>query len=199
MRRFLLFIVCGLFLSSFSGFANEPTLHQLEKAALRYGNVDPEEIAHWKTRAKWSPLFPKVYVSYDQKAANQINNSIQDSVSVTSTGVTLGPPESSLNQDNNLNRGFEVRATWDLDTLIFNKELLSLSSEARYRNSMRAQILSELQQTYFERKKLLQREEGNSRDTLSSSTQIQLEELEAKLDSLTGGFFTKTSGDSYEK
>lgn len=192
---FLLFI----YFSSLPVFSQEePTLHQLERAALTYSGTDPQEIRHWKSRARWAAALPKVMVGYDKKAYTQINNTIQDSVSVSSSGVTLGPPETKLDQNDNLNRGFEVKATWDLSELIFTNNSLAISSESRYRTMVRGQVLEELHQVYFERKKILLKEEGKKIEDMSQMTRLHLEELEAKLDSLTGDYFSKMKGESHE-
>lgn len=190
---FIYLISFILFRGSFGQTAEEPTLRQLEAAALKYSSLDPQEVMRWKSRVKWAKALPQVVVGYDQKFINQINNTIQDSISVTSSNITVGPPQAQLNQNNNLNQGFEAKATWSLDELIFNKDSLSISSESRYRTLMRSQVLDELYQVYFERKKLLLREGEKKREEFSSINQLRLEELEAKLDSLTGGYFSKTT------
>jgi hypothetical protein len=66
------------------------------KAALLYSGTDPEELQRWKSRSRWAPALPHLLVGYDQKAANQVNNNIQDSISVSSAGVTLGPPQNTF-------------------------------------------------------------------------------------------------------
>lgn len=188
---FISLIAFVLLQAEFAQTAEEPTLRQLEVATLKYSSLDPQEVMRWKSRAKWAKALPQVMVGYDQKFVNQINNTIQDSISVTSSNITVGPPQAQLNQNNNLNQGFEARATWSLDELIFNKDSLSISSESRYRTLMRSQVLDELYQVYFERKKLLLREGDKRREEFSSTIQFRLEELEARLDSLTGGYFSK--------
>ena len=173
----------------------EISLHELEKAALRYSDLESQEIHTWKSRAKWASALPRVMVGYEQKAAIQVNNSLQDSVSVTTSGVTVGPPESSLKQDNNFNRGFEVKAYWELSELVFSKDQIAISSEARYRQVMRSQVLEELQQAYFERKKLFIQMGDKATEEWTAGMRIRLEEIEAKLDSLTGGSFSKMKGE----
>lgn len=166
----------------------EPTLPQLERATLRYAGMETEEVVKWKSRARWAAAMPKVMVGFEQRNLIQVNNTIQDSISVSSAGVTLGPPESSFKEDNNFNRGFEVKATWDLNELVFNRDSLNISAENRYRVVVRGQILDELHQVYFERKRiLLRKNEGD----FPINSRLRLEELEAKLDSLTGGYFSK--------
>lgn len=190
MKRKLLWIIAVKLLLSFLPspvLGAEPTLFQLEQATLRYAGMETQEVSKWKSRARWAAALPKVMVGFEQRNAIQVNNTIQDSISVSSAGVTLGPPDSSFKEDNNFNRGFEVKATWELDQIIFNRDALNISSENRYRVVVRAQILDELHQVYFERKRILLR----GGEEKSPTTQLRLEELEAKLDSLTGGYFSK--------
>jgi hypothetical protein len=193
-RGFTLFLIVVqslLFWISAEAKSAEPTLRQLERAALQYSGMDPQEVLRWRSRSRWAAALPHVTVGYDQKADTQINNSIQDSVSVSSAGITVGPPESNFRQDDNFNRGFEVHATWALDELVFNRDSLNISAEARYRTLVRAQILDELHEAYFERKKLLLTSEDPSVEVSPILLRLRLEELEAKLDSLTGGSFSK--------
>lgn len=195
-KKILIFLFLSLlisFIEHSSKATTEPTLRQLEMAALKYASLDPQEIIRWKSKAKWAKALPQLMVGYQQRIVNQINNTIQDSISVTGSNVTIGPPQSQSDQNDNFNQGFEIRATWALDEVVFNKDSLSISSEARYRTLMRSQVLDELHQTYFERKKILLREEGKKREELTPILQLQLEALEAKLDSLTGGYFSQTA------
>lgn len=187
----LIFSLSPCFLQAFENIS----LHELEKAALRYSDLEASEIQKWKSRSKWAAAMPRVMVGYDQKAAIQVNNSLQDSVSVTSSGVTVGPPEANLNQDNNFNRGFEAKAYWELSELVFSKDQIAISSEARYRQLIRGQLLDELQQAYFERKKLFIQMGNKPTEEWTAGLRIRLEEIEAKLDSLTGGAFSKLKGE----
>lgn len=180
----------------FAQVLEEISLRELEKAALRYSDLESQEIQRWKSRVKWAAALPRIVVGYEQKAALQVNNSLQDSVSVTSGGVTVGPPESSLNQDNNFNRGFEAKAYWDLNELVFSKDSLSIASEARYRQMVRNQVLEELQQAYFERKRLFMQMGNSPISDWNAGMRIRLEESEAKLDSLTGGRFSQLKGEN---
>jgi hypothetical protein len=198
-------------------FPQEPSLRELERAAIRYSGSDPEEVQHWKFRSRWSAALPHLLVGYDQKAATQVNNNIQDSISVSSAGVTLGPPQSSFYENDNLNRGFELKASWDLNELLFNRDAIAISTEERHRSIARSQVLEELHLAYFERKRLLQiiadAERLNAQQPRRAiqtpetqafldlpSLKIHLEELEARLDALTGGAFSKIAqGADHEK
>ena len=194
---FALFLLFIFSLSPcFAQALEEISLRELEKAALRYSDLESREIQHWKSRVKWAAALPRIVVGYEQKAALQVNNTLQDSVSVTSGGVTVGPPESSLNQDNNFNRGFEAKAYWDLNELVFSKDSLSVASEARYRQMVRNQVLDELQQAFFDRKRLFMQMGNTPSSEWNAGMRIRLEETEAKLDSLTGGRFSQLKGEN---
>lgn len=168
--------------------AKDLELTQLEKAVLSYSQLEAQEINSLKKRSKIAPLLPKLGLGYNRKIGTQINNQISDSISVTSTAVTLGPPDTSFSQDDDLNSGFEVKATWDLSALIFNKDMLDVSAESRYRNIQRMQVLDELHALYFERKKILL---DRSKEDLSQIQQLKIDEIEAKLDAMSGGEFSK--------
>lgn len=199
MKIILCFTLILLFIFSLSPCFlqafEEISLHDLEKAALRYSDLESQEIQKWKSRSQWSAALPRVMVGYEQRAAIQVNNSLQDSVSVSNSGVTIGPPESSLDQDNNFNRGFEAKAYWDLNELVFSKNSLAIASEARYRQIIRSQLLEDLHQAYFERKKLLIQTRNKPTEEWTAGMRIRLEEIEAKLDAMTGGAFSKLKGE----
>ena len=186
----LFFLLIPLLLNANPGLTSEPSLQQLQSWVLRYAQLENQEIQHWKRKSRLSHALPRVMVGYDQKYANQINNTIQDSISVTSAGVTLGPPEASVHQDNNLNQGFEVKAYWDFNELLFSRDELNISAEARHRLIMRSEVLEELREAYFERKKLLLRTQHQNPGDYPILLQFKLEELNAKLDALTGGKFS---------
>ncbi len=187
---FLCLFFCILF-QTLNLQAMEPKLKILEQAALKYAGVDPQETVKWKSRAAWAAALPKITVGIDQTFVNQINNTVRDSVAVSSSGVTLGPPESSVNEDNNFNQGFIFRATWSFDKLAFSQDALAISSEARARTVIRSQILERLHKAYFERKKILLKEAPKTLLEFSPATKLHLEELDSTLDSLTGGAFSK--------
>ncbi|MBF0491873.1 MAG: hypothetical protein HQM15_03750 [Deltaproteobacteria bacterium] len=190
----IIFIILGFtFFSSLQALqATELSLRQLEQIALKKSGLHPEEVLRWKKRARWSALLPRVVAGYEQKGVVQINNSIQDSISVTSSSVSIGPPDSSLHQEEDFNRFFSVKAYWDLNELIFNHDELAVSAEARSRKLVTTQIIDELHQAYFERKKILSQHPDKKRDEFPASLQLRLEELEAKLDNLTDGEFLKS-------
>lgn len=206
-RRFLLLLTLSLSLElyalpvparpHFPRAADLPPLEELETAVLRRAGLDPGHIRKWEKNIRWSAALPRVQVGWESKFLNQNTNVVQDSVSVTSSGVTVGPESNRLDLDIQNNRDLEITAIWALDELLFNREQLNISREARDLFFVRTKLLDELHQAYFDLKSLLL--ETESRPTLRADLHWRLgvESKMEKLNSLTGGEFRRLMAGFY--
>jgi hypothetical protein len=165
-----------------------PPLEELEASVLQHAGLDPKRIQDWQRKSRWSAALPRVQVGLESNFLNQNTNVVQDNISVTSSGVTVGPESTRLDFDNRNNRDLEVRAVWALNELVFNPDQLNISREARDLFFVRTNLLEELHQTYFDLKSLLLQQEAPH---FSSDPQwaLQVERRMGKLNSLTGGEF----------
>src|SRR5436190_5268638 len=68
-----------------------PPLAVLEDAALKHAGLDPQVLGRWQRKSRLAPALPRLQVGYDQKAVQQNTAINQDSISVTSAGVAIGP------------------------------------------------------------------------------------------------------------
>lgn len=184
---------------------DEPTAVEVQRAALQYHNMDNAEIRRWKKKARLAALLPRFQVGYDQNIKNYVNVDVNENVYVGSSGVTVGPDESSYQQNANTDRGFEVKAVWYLNELIFNPDQLDISREARNIMREKQMVLAEVNRHYYERKKyagIVERlkkggkpievrdKKGTMRVDLFTA-RIKMEEETAALDALTGGWFSR--------
>ena len=152
---------------------SEPTIAQIQQAAINYAEVYPEKIAHWRKQARLKAFFPQVDLSYDKTV-------------FTSTSYPQG-------------RGFVgpldwgISLSWDVGDLIFSTEQTSIDVRSRLMVQLRDDILNEVTRLYFERKRLqleLTRLEGlNEKSKLEK--ELRLEELTASIDGLTGGYMSQ--------
>jgi len=127
---------------------------------------------------------------------------------VGSSGVTVGPNDSAYKQNANTDRGFEVKAVWYLNELIFNPDQMDISREARSIMRERQMVLAEVNRHYYERKKyagIIERIEkgGKPAEVVTKkgtvrldlfNARIKMEEETAALDALTGGWFSRRIG-----
>lgn len=101
---------------------------------------------------------------------------------------------------------FVVGAVWELGDLLYNPDEIGISKEARALAELRDDLLKEVTQTYFRRRHLqidlfIDQEELKSAEIglkekmqlaqKQFRMQLELEELSAQLDALTGGWFSK--------
>ncbi|MBI1953242.1 MAG: hypothetical protein HYS41_03875 [Candidatus Omnitrophica bacterium] len=172
-----------------AGASLEPTIRELHQAAIRYAEVGPEKIRRWRTGAVFRNLLPKFTVSLDRDR----NRTIASSTSAGKTTFTVGPEDESLSVD------FDF--TWDLANLIWNTDQTSIDVRSRLMVLMRQKILEEATQAYFERKRLLLEFKAQPTDdpVLQSERALRVAEITAKLDALTGGWYSaalKQAGDA---
>ena len=110
-----------------------------------------------------------------------------------------------------------MKASWDLNEILFNRDALAISNEEHHRSIARSQVLEELHLAYFERKRVVRmiaeveifnaqilRKGKPPPETQGAldlpSLKIHLEELEVRMDSLTGGAFSQIAqGASHER
>ena len=95
--------------------------------------------------------------------------------------------------DSNNDVRYQARATWDLSKIIFNSDEIGAQFQALRTADTRREIESLVIRLYFERRRL--KAESTTADDLDmlpgSRRELRIAEIEAELDALTGGVFTR--------
>lgn len=191
--------------------AREPSAVEVQRAALAYYNIRGDEVRRWKKRAKLQALLPRLEVFYDRRILNEVNIDISERIYVGSSGVTVGPDQGAYKQDANSDQKVGFKAVWYLNELIFNRDQLDISREARSIMHERDALMKEVNLHYHERKRMrgviraLERgewveipgmkkmKEKNTKHALFLA-RVRMEEETAQLDGLTGGWFSRRLG-----
>ena len=88
---------------------------------------------------------------------------------------------------------YEWRATWDLGRIVFNPDEIGASTHALRMAEVRREIETVVIRLYFERRRL--KAEALASDATDTTpgvrVEIRVQELEAELDALTGGAFSR--------
>ncbi|MBI4335210.1 MAG: hypothetical protein HY589_00980 [Candidatus Omnitrophica bacterium] len=154
-------------------FDHEPSIHEVQKAAVRYAEVHKEKIDGWRRNAKRKALLPKVSVGVDESKGDYYYN-----------GTLRGKDQDT---------GWDITASWDLGDLIWNNDQNSIDVRSRLMVQLRDDILNNITRLYFERRKLqidlLINPPKNVQSKLEK--ELRLQELTAGIDALTGGWFSK--------
>lgn len=149
----------------------EPTITEVQEAALRYNEVGPDKIIRWRKALKYRALLPTFSLSYDKTIYG----------SASSNRIIVGP------------RDWSVTLSWDISNLIWNSYEDDIDTRSRLNTQLRTDILDEVNRLYFERKRLkLELIQNPPSDKKLLFEQIlRLEELTAALDGYTGGYFSQ--------
>ncbi|MDO8643710.1 MAG: hypothetical protein Q7S00_01920, partial [bacterium] len=168
-----------------AAWSQEPTVQETQEAALRYLGSDPRELESLKRKARWAAALPHLQFDYSQDQKQTVDLSTSDTVSVSGGEVFIGPDDNNLSQNFYDTTGVGVKAVWSLNELVFNRDILAVGVEQRNWSRERSMVASEVAGIYFVRRKL-QREGDRSLET-----RLTIDEQTARLDALTGGWFSR--------
>ena len=165
-------------------FKPEPTVQQVQDAAIRYYQVHPDRIRSLRRNAQLKALMPSV--------SGRFANALYTDKRNMMDGLYLGSalPYKENEQTNGDSLGWSVSATWDLDRLIFNAEVLDVQSLIGILDG----VVREVTTVYYIRRRLqidmLLRPPTDLASKISQ--RIRVEELTGLIDAMTGGYMSKS-------
>jgi photosystem II stability/assembly factor-like uncharacterized protein len=162
-------------------FDAEPPFKDLQRAALKYAEVDPEKIKKWRREAKLKALVPKVSMGVDK---NQGTN-YEIYTSATKDYVVAGPDD--------ISSGWDVSVSWDLSALIWSDDQTNIDVRSRLTTQLRNDILEDLRRAYYERKRLqFELMTTNIQDPkMRFEKELRIQELAQAIDDLTGNYLSE--------
>ena len=161
----------------------EPRIADVQKAAIKYAEVEPDKIIKWRKQAAKKAIMPQVSAGVGRNVTDLWH---------WEGGSTTKPDDDVLRRGNDAIE-WDVSLSWDLSELIWNNDQTSIDTRSRLMVQLRDDILDEVTKTYFERLRVkielnnLAIEDKKRR----IEKELRLQELTASLDALTGGYFTQ--------
>jgi hypothetical protein len=172
--------------------ATDPPVDALRAAASALALVEPDRARSLVNRARFAGWLPEVRARVDRRFARSESVDLGDSA---------GAPLAPVGIDSNNDVRYELRASWDLSRIVFNPDELGAQFQALRTAEARRELESLVIRLYFERRRL--KAELSAADATpmppsgvpSSGMTLELRvgEIEAELDALTGGAFTRLS------
>jgi hypothetical protein len=164
--------------------AADPPVDALRAAATALVGAEPERARSLVERARLAGWLPELRVRVDRRFSRAESADLG-----SSAGAQLAP----VGIDSNNDVRYECRATWDLSRIIFNPDELAAHFQALRTADARREVETLVIRLYFERRRL--KAESLTADASEVAAGMRLEvriaEIEAELDALTGGAFSK--------
>ena len=165
-------------------FADEPSIKEIQKAAIRYAEVHPEKIEEWRKAASKKAWLPDLRVEYDKDKDWQSSDYFY-SGTYRGDDITRGK-----------DWGWSISLTWELGDLIWNDDQTSIDTRSRLMVQLRDDVLNEVTRLYFERRRLqidmLLSPPKEIKDR--AEKELRLQELTADIDALTGFYLSRSLG-----
>ena len=160
-------------------FETEPSISDVQEAAIKYAEVHPDKIKAWRESANKKALLPNVSVGLDRYVIDYWH---WDS---GTSPDTLQKGKDAV--------GWDVTMTWDMGELIWNNDQTSIDTRSKLMVELRDDIMNEVTRTYFERRRLQVELLASPPQDLRAGLEkeLRLQELTADIDALTGGYFSR--------
>ena len=173
----------ALLARALAGLPAKPAVADVQAAALRRATLSPRTAQRWLRRARAAAILPTVSGEYGLRTDQgwQLDQAAGDG--------------DELSHDLGAGRAIQVRATWELDRLIFNPDELRAARAALDLADVRERLLVRVTQLYFERHQLLLEIASlPARDGHEAiGRHVRLAEVEAVLIGLTGLTFPRSA------
>jgi hypothetical protein len=168
-----------------AAFEADPPVAFLRAAATALALAEPDRARAMVSRARWAALLPELRVRLDRRFSRTESLDLGRS--------PADPLATPVGVDSINDMRYEWRATWDLGRIVFNPDEVGASSHALRMAEVRREIETVVIRLYFERRRL--KAEALASDSSDGGPgplgEIRIQELEAELDALTGGAFSR--------
>lgn len=173
-------------------FNHEPSVAEVQDAALKYAMIYADDVRVWKKGAKNQALLPqtKFRVDWDIKDNEGFDRS--NNIKIDDESVIIGPDSLGWDEDKDNDWGFTLDFTWRLGEYVFNSNMLRVRGESEDIVQLRQDIVDDVTKLYYDRRRLQIDLELNPARSLSEQlkNELRLQELTANIDALTGGYLS---------
>jgi hypothetical protein len=160
----------------------------VQRAALAYLDLGPGRIRALYRRASWRGWLPTVELEAGRGLARSSERAADQVVFASGLRDEL----LDTSRDRQFDSEVFLSLTWDLPEAAFSQDALDVAKEAREVIELRDDVLDEITQLYFERRRVLLQLLALGTDAGMEAARLRLraDELAAGLDAWTGGWFS---------
>jgi photosystem II stability/assembly factor-like uncharacterized protein len=159
-----------------------PSVSELQRAAMKFAEVEPEKISAWRRAAARKAWLPQMNLGLNRSTTDLWH---------WESGSTTKECDDILRKGHD-SLDWDISLSWDLGDIVWSEAQNSIDVRSRLSVQLRNDILDEVTKLYFERIRV--KEELVELDILDKKKrqdkQLRIRELSAYLDGLTGGYFS---------
>lgn len=156
-----------------------PELSFLEEQVKKVHGLQKDVETSLSVRARLAPWLPKVTAAVD---FGQVDTMTEKRIDHRSDTFLIR---------NGGDVGIGIRASFDFDKLIYNDDELSVATLALRRLEKREEIVTQLHRNYFRYVRLVELSQVPAEESALQQTAHEMLEVEALLNTLTGGAFSR--------
>ncbi|UCE87473.1 MAG: hypothetical protein JSU66_07105 [Deltaproteobacteria bacterium] len=163
-----------------------PAIERVHRVALDYLDLGPERMRRLRSGVDRRGLLPVATLRFARDSHHGSRREGDES-------FVSGETRHLFDWEQDRDRDYEVSLalTWDLGDALYHPEAIDVSREAREVLELRDDVLDEINQLYFERRRVIEElaslDPGRARDAFE--LRRRADELAAGLDAWTGGWF----------
>lgn len=163
--------------------AGEPTVLEVQAAAAAQAGIDAGVLASWRSRARWAAVLPELSADYRHEERTWHVVGIQSGSEVDY--LRAGPAD----------RG-SLRLSWDLREVVFARDELKVAAAELDLRKLREDVVRRATHLFFDRRRRQLELALAPPPTSAARAEQELEvaELTAELDALTGGLYARREG-----
>ena len=167
----------------------DPPILEVQRAALRYLHLAGDPVGAMRRGVRLRGLLPLLTLEARKAHGGDTRHSYDESFVSGATRKLYDRDDFSA-----FDRYVELRLTWDLGDAVYNPEQIDVSTEARRLIELRDDVLDELDQLYFDRRRALDAAAAAPADSPEAARErLRAEELAAGLDAWTDGWFGRSA------
>jgi hypothetical protein len=163
-----------------------PSIQSVHRAAIAYLELRQGRFEQLRRRVKRRGWLPIVTLRGDH-AADDSRSTDYDQAFLSGDTRYLVDRDSEHARD----WGVALTLTWDFADLAYHPEEVDISRETRELIELRDDVLDEITQLYFERRRVLAELAALADPAAAARLRLRADELAAGIDAWTGGWFTR--------
>ncbi|NRA00109.1 MAG: hypothetical protein HRU01_26705 [Myxococcales bacterium] len=172
------------------GVLAEPDIAVIHSAAIRHLGLSRRRLVDRQRRVRrqgWLPVV-SVRASYDRERIDATE---------TDQAFVSGATRHLVDRDHDRSSAYDVgiTAAWDLGDVVYEPEEIDVSREERAVLALRDDVLDEITQLYFERRRILEELAGVAPREAHAAERLRLraDELASGIDAWTGGWWSRNA------